>query len=209
MADMVRLVAGTSSPAYRGEDLPALADLFAFNLLIAGVDGHAKNHSILHVGSTSRLAPAYDLISAHGIWPENRVRHRSSAAVKYGKERPYRKISGRNIARTADVLGVPRGAFVGTLDRMSRDLPGAFDAGMADVPDDMVTEQLRAMPARIETFANDFVHRVHGEDVSLRSLPLFEGARAIGRPARSRIWEPGERRGHRWITGRYRNRPSR
>lgn len=57
----------------------ALADECAFNLLAAGVDAHAKNHSMLHAGSASRLAPAYELISAHGIWPAERVMFRSAA----------------------------------------------------------------------------------------------------------------------------------
>lgn len=205
MADMVQLVAASSSPAYRREDLQALTDLFAFNLLVAGVDAHAKNHSILHAGGTSRLAPAYDLISAHGIWDEDRIAFRSSAAVKYGKERRYRKISGRNLARTADVLGVPRGAFIDLLDQMSRGLPGAIEEAIARLPDGLTTAHLASMPARIVTFSTQFVQRMRREDLSLRSLPRFAGATAVSRSP-VRIWEPGEWRGGRWITGRYRRR---
>lgn len=209
MADMVKLVSAASSPAYRGEDLQALTDLFAFNLLVAGVDAHAKNHSILHVGNTTRLAPAYDLISAHGIWPEERVKYRSSVAVKYGKERPFRKISGRNLARTADVLGVPRGRFADVLARMSRELPEAFDAAIDEVPSDMVTAQLRAMPARIGTVSEQFARSMRAEDLSLRGLPRFEGATSVGWPETNRIWVSGEWRGGRWVTGHYRTRSTR
>ena len=62
-----------------GCEATTLADECAFNLLAAGVDAHAKNHSMPHAGSASRLAPAYDLISAHGIWPAERVMFRSAA----------------------------------------------------------------------------------------------------------------------------------
>ncbi|WP_417562851.1 HipA domain-containing protein [Microbacterium sp.] len=209
MADMMRLVSDTSSPAYLAEDLRAMAELFIFNLLVAGVDAHAKNHGMLHVGAATRLAPAYDLISAHGIWDASRVTFRAGAAVKYGKERKYRQISGRNIARTADVLGMHRPEMMDTVYEMSRSLPEAFEAAIAEVPAELVTDELRAMPARIQAFADDFVHRTRSEDLSLRSVPRFTGATAIGRPAAGRVWEPGEWRGGRWITGHYRTRATR
>lgn len=209
MTDMVQLIAISSSPAYRSEDQQALTDLLAFNLLTAGVDAHAKNHSMLHVGNTTRLAPAYDLISAHGIWDEERVKFKASAAMKYGKERRYRSVSGRNIARAADVLGVPRGDVAKLLERMAAVLPGAFEAAIGELPDGLATAQVKAMPTRIVTFAADFVSRVRGEDLSLRSLPRFTGSTATGRPPTNRTWEPGEWRGGRWITGRYRYRATR
>lgn len=206
MADMMALVERSSSPAYRAEDRLELAGLFAFNLLVAGVDAHAKNHSLLHAGSTTRLAPAYDLISAHGIWPDDRVRHKSDAAVKYGKERRYRKISSRNLMRSADVLGISRGLFATNLGTMSQALPEAVQAAIDDVPTPMVTPQLRAMPARIGTFATELVEQIQRDDLSYRHLPRFEGAHALARPITNRVWEPGQWRGGRWVTGRYRGR---
>ncbi|WP_226531245.1 type II toxin-antitoxin system HipA family toxin [Microbacterium paraoxydans] len=208
MADMMQLVEHTSSPSYRGKDHVELADLFVFNLLVAGIDAHAKNHSVLHVGNTTRLAPAYDLISAHGFWEEDRVAFRSSAAVKYGKERRYRQISGRNIARAADVLGVRRELMRDTINAMAPRLHGAFEAAIAEVPADMVTPRLLEMPGRIRAFADEFVRRANGEDLSLRALPRFQGANAVDLPV-GRIWEPGEWRGNRWITGRYLGRRAR
>lgn len=208
MADMVQLLNRTSSPSYRGKDHVELADLFIFNLLVAGVDAHAKNHSMLHAGNTTRLAPAYDLISAHGFWAEDRVVFRSSAAVKYGKARKYRQISGRNIARAADVLGMRREVMRDTINAMSSRLDEAFEAAIAEVPADMVTDRLLEMPMRIRVFAAEFVRRVNGEDLSLSALPRFQGPNAVGQPV-GRVWEPGEWRGGRWITGRYLGRSSR
>ncbi|WP_404435850.1 type II toxin-antitoxin system HipA family toxin [Microbacterium aerolatum] len=209
MADMVRLVGSASSPAYRSEDTRALAELFAFDLLVAGVDAHAKNHSLLHVGGTTRLAPAYDLISAHGIWDEDRVTHKSSAALKYGKERPYRKITGRNLVRTADVLGLPRREFAELLELFARALPGAFEAAIAQLPNGLATQQVLAMPARVASFAREFVERVNAEDLSIQNIPRFTGFSNTTDLTPSAVWEPGEWRDGRWITGRYRNRISR
>jgi len=209
MADMVDLVSGISSPAYRTEDQHALTKLFVFNLLTAGVDAHAKNHSMLHRGEITRLAPAYDLISAHGLWTEERVTFTAKAAVKYGKERAYRQVSGRNLARTADVLGTPRSAFAIVLEDMAEQLPDAFEAAIAEVPEGMVTGQLRAMPVRLRRFAAEFVRRWDDEDLGFRALPRFRGTASVARPDTGRIWEPGRWRGGRWTTGRYRTRPLR
>lgn len=208
MADMVQLVDRTSSPAYRGKDRIELADIFIFNLLVAGVDAHAKNHGMLHVANATRLAPAYDLISAHGFWDEDRIRFKSGAAVKYGKDRQYRQISGRNIARAADVLGMRREEMVHSINALASRLHDAFEAAIAEVPADMVTEQLRVMPTRIHAFAGEFVRGVNSEDLSLSALPRFQGSSAVGNPA-GRVWEPGRWRGDRWITGRYLARGSR
>lgn len=208
MADMVDLVSHVSSPAYRASDQTALVGLVAFNLLTAGVDAHAKNHSLLHAGTTTRLAPAYDLISAHGLWSEDRVTFKSAAAVKYGKERKYRLLSGRNLVRTADVLGIQRRAFADTLSKMAAVLPDAFTAAIDEVPANMVTEVLVAMPSRIKTFADGFVSSIGRGDLSYRDLPRYEGSHAIGQPA-PRIWESGQWRDGRWITGRYRTRTKR
>src|SRR5690606_41673780 len=42
------------------------------------------------------------------------------------RSRQYRKISGRNIARAADVLGVPRSLVTDSVSEMAAQLPDAF-----------------------------------------------------------------------------------
>jgi len=46
------------------EDVATFIDALAFNWLVAGTDGHAKNFSLLHGGAGQvRLAPLYDIAS--------------------------------------------------------------------------------------------------------------------------------------------------
>ena len=45
-------------PAYR----QAHSRLTLFDLLTGNVDGHGKNHALLHVGHSVRVAPRYDLL---------------------------------------------------------------------------------------------------------------------------------------------------
>ena len=209
MADMARLVREAVSPAYLVRDQGMLAGLFAFNLLTAGVDAHAKNHSLLLAGQSVRLAPAYDLISAHGIWDENRVRYKSSAAVKYGKARRYRNITGRDLARTADVLGTDRAGFAELLHDLARELPAALEAAVAELPDGFADEQVRRMPERVRAFAHDLVGRTSSTDLSRETTPKFipaehtDGAGGLGE-----VWVPGQWVGGSWRTGHYRSRAS-
>lgn len=202
MADMHALVAQLSTAA-PGVDVATLADLFAFNLLIAGVDAHAKNHSFLLRGNQVRLAPAYDLISAHGLWPEARVRHKSHAAVKYGKTRSYASISGRNLARTADVLGEPRQRFRDRLRGMIAPLADAMQRSIGQLPASLRSEFVTQMPDRQARFAGHLSRAIREMDLDYRELPRFqpELANPLRRP--TAVWEPGHYDGDRWISGRY------
>ncbi|RII40912.1 type II toxin-antitoxin system HipA family toxin [Galactobacter valiniphilus] len=204
MHDMVNVVRENSSRAVAATDLHALAQLFAFNLLTAGVDAHAKNHSLLLSGKAVRLAPAYDLISAHGIWDEKRVQFKSSAAVRYGKERRFRNISGRNLARAADTLGVPRAEFHEMLVQMQSQLPAAFEAAAAELPEGMRSQNVLVMPSRQERFGSDVAARATSQD--LEETPSFTPPSNLADRGRPRVWVPGQVEGGRWVSGSYRSR---
>ncbi|MHA3683482.1 type II toxin-antitoxin system HipA family toxin [Leucobacter sp. HY1908] len=205
LGDTEYLVRTASSPSYRDQDRSALVRLAGFNLLAAGVDAHAKNHSLLLVGRNVRLAPAYDLISAHGIWDEHRVRFKSGAAVKYGKNRRYRNITGRDLARAADVLRIDRKNFVEQLRELAKALPEAFDQAVAELPQGFAVEQVRRMPDRVRRFADDVVNRVSESD--LLETPKFEGARMDMATLSTRVWMRGHRASNgTWQTGYYRHR---
>lgn len=209
MAEMNNLVRDSVAPRTRGSDTHVLHTLFAFNLLAAGVDAHAKNHSLLLSGNQVRLAPAYDLISAHGLWPEDRVTHKSTAAVKYGKERRYRTLSGRDIARTADVLQVDRKQFVEMLNAMAGDLPAAFEEAVAQLPTELTTDMVLRMPERVKKFAISVSKRATLTDI--RDTPQFLASHPGGpRVSTSRdVWVAGHWRNSDWVTGHYRSRPLR
>lgn len=205
LADAKRLVSAASSPAYREHDLAMLARLSAFNLLAAGVDAHAKNHSLLLSGGSARLAPAYDLISAHGIWDENRVRYRSGAAVKYGNTRRYRNITGRDLVRTADVLGMDRAEYAELLRELACGLPEAFEAAAAELPRGFGHEKVSRIPERVRAFSADIAGRITSADIA--ETPSFAGQLLPGPESGGRVWVPGERGPDgAWRSGHYRSR---
>ena len=208
MAEMVELTDSGVTAQYSASDRTTLARLFAFNLLVAGVDAHAKNHSVLLFGGRARLAPAYDLISAFGLWDEDRVKFRASAAIKYGKVRRYRSITGRDLMRTADVLGVSRVEFLDELHEMNRQLGKVFERAVAELPVGLVTERVRQMPERIKGFATEIVSRVTAHDITETPHCEATGQNRAASPHPGRTWVPGKWKDGRWETGHYRRRAS-
>jgi serine/threonine-protein kinase HipA len=205
MTDMVRLIRDVSSPSSVRNDLAVLASLFAFNLLTAGVDAHAKNHSLLLAGDQVRLAPAYDLISAHGIWDQERVAFKASAAVKYGKTRRYRDISGRDLARTSDVVGARRADFAELLRDMATSLPDAFEEAIAELPGVSLSEAVQRMPQRIGDFAASLATRMTRADISDTPTWVANPGYSVSSGA-TQAWVSGRWRNDSWMIGHYRTR---
>lgn len=62
--DVARLLREVIPPRLADEAVWRFFDALAWNWLIAGTDGHAKNYSLLLADSDVRLAPLYDIASA-------------------------------------------------------------------------------------------------------------------------------------------------
>lgn len=204
MAGMVAVVNDHSSPHWRKNDHLALMRLFAFNLLAAGLDAHAKNHSLILSGTMVRLAPAYDLISVHGIWSADRVSFKSSAAVRYGKRRRFSQITGRNLARTADTLRVDRQTFHEQLKDMQERVPNALDRAVSDLTPDLATDRVKRMAERARIFGKDIASRTTEADIA--DTPRFDPPSNASPGGRKSVWVSGRMKNGRWETGSYRNR---
>jgi serine/threonine-protein kinase HipA len=117
---IVELVHAQSSSA--DEDIASFMDAIAFNWLMAGTDGHAKNYSIL-IGATgkNRLAPLYDLASA---LPYKKLDPRKlKLAMKIGGEYQLHNIGLRNWQRFAKDVRLDDDALVKRVRDMAARLP--------------------------------------------------------------------------------------
>lgn len=85
------------------QDLDTFIGALAFNWLIGGSDGHAKNYSLLH-GSRGdvRLAPLYDLASALPYPDLNTPRLK--LAMKYGSHYRLRDIGSSDLRKLASSM---------------------------------------------------------------------------------------------------------
>lgn len=82
-------------------DILKLADAAIFNLIIGNADAHAKNFSLLHIDSTIRLAPLYDLLSTIA-YPDLSPK----LAMKIAKKATLEKIEPRHWDRFAEDVNI-------------------------------------------------------------------------------------------------------
>lgn len=134
LADLVGVVdTYVSAGTYRSRSREMLAQATAFNLLSLGTDAHAKNHSLLHVGPETTMAPLYDLGSAAFAYDRPQLAD-AVMAVRYGTTRRVAHIDGAQILRVADVLGVDRDAYRATVLGFAASVPDAIADAMRASP---------------------------------------------------------------------------
>jgi serine/threonine-protein kinase HipA len=118
------------TPADRERSLNQLALLQAFNMLIAGTDGHAKNHSLLLHGSEARLAPAYDVISA-GLFETPETAFASGRmAFRFGGSYNLRPLAPKRVLYASGSLAVDADWFRGRLVEMAEGVGDALLAAL-------------------------------------------------------------------------------
>jgi len=104
------------------EDVQTFLDAIAFNWLIAGTDGHAKNYALLLGGEGAvRLAPFYDVAS---VLPYRNVNlAKAKLAMKLGGEYRLRNIGLREWRRLAEDVRTDAGALIARVQAMAAELP--------------------------------------------------------------------------------------
>lgn len=139
---IARLLREVIPPRLADEAVWRFFDALAWNWLIAGTDGHAKNYSLLLAGANVRLAPFYDIASA---LPYRTHERKLRLAMKIGGD--YDVYSRRNRWReAARDLGVNPEAAVDRVLALARQTPEAFAAAAAS-PE--VVALGRPLPARL------------------------------------------------------------
>jgi serine/threonine-protein kinase HipA len=109
----------SSSP---DEDIKAFLDAIAFNWLIAGTDGHAKNYALL-LGTEGavRLAPFYDLAS---VLPYRSIDQRKAKlAMKIAGEYRLGNIATRHWRRLAAAVRVDEDVLIARIKAMATEFP--------------------------------------------------------------------------------------
>lgn len=119
--------------------------LTLFNLLIANVDNHAKNHALLYTGGRSpELAPAYDLVCT-AIDPDIT----DLFSYKIGKATQFANLTASDLKAFAETLGLKGtgaqkllaqeteklidAASDETIDRILSDLPATIASALAKI----------------------------------------------------------------------------
>lgn len=149
----------------------------AFNTLIGGTDSHAKNYSLVLIGSRAQMAPLYDLASA-APYPQH---SRLVSPVKVGKHTKMLDITTDDFARAGRRLGVGEDQAVAWVEELRATLPDALHRAAASLPAEVAAEATR-MAERI------------GEHVAGTWRPDLDRDPARIRSGTSTPTSPGQRR---------------
>ncbi|MEM8626666.1 MAG: type II toxin-antitoxin system HipA family toxin [Pseudomonadota bacterium] len=155
MRDIMRRLQGSARPE---ADRMAFMWACAFNYLIAGVDAHAKNFSILiGDGGIYRLAPLYDIMSALAYDHD----YYCKLAMSIGGESLWRKIGPAHWRAEARACGYDDAAAVEHVRSLAAALPAHASATLAECRDSgldtpLLANIVDALADRCGALAADF-----------------------------------------------------
>ncbi|OBB25343.1 hypothetical protein A5792_28570 [Mycolicibacterium peregrinum] len=118
----------------------------AYNVLIGGTDAHAKNYSLVLVGSRAQVSPLYDAASAA---PYNQ-RERLHSSMKIGDHWKMFDVATSDWRKVGRRLGIPADQAVAWVDELRMDLPAAFSRAAAALPESVQPEAERMTERIIE-----------------------------------------------------------
>ena len=136
------------------EDVQEFLDAIAFNWLIAGTDGHAKNYALLLGGQGNvRLAPFYDVAS---ILPYRNVNlAKAKLAMKIGGEYRLPNIGLRQWRRLAEDIRIGEEELIARVRAMAVRLPDLIAAVRKEVEAAGLNHPIiRTLAQRLTTRAN-------------------------------------------------------
>lgn len=108
----------------------------AYNVLIGATDAHAKNYSLVLIGSRAQVSPIYDVASAAPY--DQRERLRSS--MKIGEHWKMLDVNTSDWTKVGRRLGISADRAVAWVDELRNELPGAFERAAASLPMNMRPE---------------------------------------------------------------------
>lgn len=102
----------------------------AYNVLIGGTDAHAKNYSLILIGSRAQVSPLYDTASAA---PYDQ-RERLLSSMKIGDHWRMLDVTNSDWRKVGRRLGIPGDQAVAWVDELRDQLSGAFERAAASLP---------------------------------------------------------------------------
>lgn len=102
----------------------------SFNVLIGGTDAHAKNYSLILIGSRAQVSPLYDAASAA---PYDQ-RERLSSSMKIGEHWKMLDVNDSDWRKVGRRLGIPGDDAVAWVHDLRDRVPGAFERAAASLP---------------------------------------------------------------------------
>lgn len=123
--------------AQRHDSIRRFVDSLAFNVAVAGTDGHARNYSLLLSGADASLAPLYDLASA---LPYTRPFGRRFDSVRklhssfvLGSTDAFTRLSRSDWDRVSELLDIPAEEVHERVAQMQRGIVESLEQATSEV----------------------------------------------------------------------------
>lgn len=101
-----------------------------YNVLVGGTDAHAKNYSLVLIGSRAQVAPMYDAASAAPY--DQRDRLRSSMMI--GEHWKMLDVNNSDWVKVGRRLGISAEQATAWVEELRNELPDAFERAVASLP---------------------------------------------------------------------------
>ncbi|MCR1785067.1 type II toxin-antitoxin system HipA family toxin [Nocardioides carbamazepini] len=121
----------------------------AFNVLIGGTDAHAKNYSLILIGSRAQVAPLYDVASAAPYDQHERL----TSAMTIGRTSKMLDVTKDDWIKVGRRLGAHPEQAEAWVDELRTNLPEAFAQAVGSLPETAQGEAER-MAERIVEHVN-------------------------------------------------------
>jgi serine/threonine-protein kinase HipA len=102
----------------------------AYNVLIGATDAHAKNYSLVLIGSRAQVSPMYDVASAAPYDQHERLR----SSMKIGDHWKMLDVTNSDWRNVGRRLGIPGDEGVAWVAELRAELPGAFERAVRSLP---------------------------------------------------------------------------
>lgn len=102
----------------------------SYNVLTGGTDAHAKNYSLVLIGSRAQVSPLYDVASAAPYDQRSRL----LSSMKIGDHWKMLDVTSSDWRKVGRRLGIPGDRAVAWVDELRGQLPGAFERAVASLP---------------------------------------------------------------------------
>lgn len=129
-ADIVSLLDRVTTSRDWRADTSAFLDALILNYLLAAPDAHAKNYSLLLIGSSVRLAPLYDVASGfpYDATEQHGLRR---AAMRIGGENRFGRVERRHWERFAGEIRYPADELLARVRDLATRAPDAMSSALA------------------------------------------------------------------------------
>lgn len=121
----------------------------SYNVLIGGTDAHAKNYSLVLIGSRAQVSPLYDAASAAPYDQRDRL----VSSMKIGDHWKMRDVTKADWRKMGRRLGISGDQAVAWVDELRHQLPGAFERAAASLPPSAQPEAKRMADRIVEHIA--------------------------------------------------------